>query len=124
MTILCAGDQVLSGREQSGLGKLPSLVFFNACEAGRIRRAPAVRKRVELSVGLAEAFLRGGVANYVGTYWPVGDDSASGFATTFYHDLLAGYSIGEALLAARHELQPWTPSTGPTTSTTATATSL
>ena len=105
--IVCAGGHVLSGRELSGLGNLPSLVFFNACEAGRIRRSSrdVLRKRVELSVGLAEAFLRGGVANYVGTYWPVGDDSASAFATTFYHDLLAGYSIGEALLAARHELQ-------------------
>jgi hypothetical protein len=104
--IVCAGGQVLSGRELSGLGNLPSLVFFNACEAGRIRRGPSfnLRKRVEVSVGLAEAFLRGGVANYVGTYWPVGDDSAKAFAASFYRDLLAGRSIGDALLAARHEL--------------------
>jgi CHAT domain-containing protein len=104
--IVCAGGQVLSGRELSGLGNLPSLVFFNACEAGRIRRAPSLslRKRVEVSVGLAEAFLRGGVANYVGTYWPVGDDSAKAFAASFYRDLLVGRSIGDALLAARHEL--------------------
>ncbi len=105
--IVCAGGQVLSGRELSGLGNLPSLVFFNACEAGRIRRASPgeLRKRVELSVGLAEAFLRGGVANYVGTYWPVGDDSASAFAASFYRDLLGGCSIGDALLAARHQLR-------------------
>ncbi len=104
--VVCAGDKVLSGRELSGLGNLPSLVFFNACEAGRIRRPSrhALRRRAEVSVGLAEAFLRGGVANYLGTYWPVGDESAGVFAVTFYRDLLAGSSIGDALLAARHEL--------------------
>jgi hypothetical protein len=101
--IVCAGDQVLSGRELSGLGNLPSLVFFNACEAGRIRRA-STRKRAQISAGLAEAFLCGGVANYVGTYWPVGDESASTFAASFYRDLLGGRSIGDALLAARNKL--------------------
>jgi len=106
--IVCAGGEVLSGRELSGLGNLPSLVFFNACEAGRIRRGGrrnALRKRVEISVGLAEAFLRGGVANYVGTYWPVGDAAAGAFAASFYSDLLAGSTLGDALLAARHELR-------------------
>jgi hypothetical protein len=101
--IVCAGARVLSGRELSGLGNLPSLVFFNACEAGRIRRA-STRKRVEISAGLAEAFLRGGVANYVGTYWPVGDESASTFAASFYRDILTGHSIGDALRAARNKL--------------------
>jgi CHAT domain-containing protein len=86
--ILCAGKVVLSGRDLVGLGNLPALVFFNACEAGRVRRAPArgtppaptMRQRIDANVGLAEAFLRGGVANYVGTYWPVGDDPAKLFA--------------------------------------------
>src|SRR5207247_4223026 len=35
--ILCHNRQVLSGADLVGLGNLPSLVFFNACEAGRIR---------------------------------------------------------------------------------------
>jgi CHAT domain-containing protein len=84
------------------------LVFFNACEAGRVRRGKdrkkselGITKRVERAVGLAEAFLRGGVANYVGTYWPVGDASAKRFAETFYKRLLEGQSIGQALQEGR-----------------------
>jgi hypothetical protein len=107
--ILCAGKVVLSGRDLVGLGNLPALVFFNACEAGRVRRAPArgtpgaptIKERIDTSVGFAEAFLRGGVANYVGTYWPVGDDPAKLFAERFYKGLMKGESISAALVASR-----------------------
>jgi hypothetical protein len=107
--ILCAGKVVLSGRDLVGLGNLPALVFFNACEAGRVRRAPTrgtsraptIRERIDTSVGFAEAFLRGGVANYVGTYWPVGDDPAKLFAERFYKGLMKGESISTALVASR-----------------------
>lgn len=107
--ILCAGQVVLSGRDLVGLGNVPALVFFNACEAGRVRQAPArgssaaptMRERIDRNVGLAEAFLRGGVANYVGTYWPVGDDPAKLFAERFYKGLMNGQSIGTALVASR-----------------------
>ena len=104
--IVCAGDERLRGEELASLGNLPTLVFFNACEAARIRRAkdctvPTIQTRVDTSVGLAEAFLRGGVANYVGTYWPVGDAPAKAFAEAFYTHLLNGTPIGDALLKAR-----------------------
>jgi pimeloyl-ACP methyl ester carboxylesterase len=104
--ILCHGDEVLSGAELAGLGNLPGLVFFNACETGRVRGGPPVEKigirtRIDQNVGLAEAFLRGGVANYVGTYWPVGDAAAKIFADIFYTAILAGKPISMALLSAR-----------------------
>lgn len=104
--IVCAGGERLRGDELASLGNLPTLVFFNACEAARIRRAsddeaPDIKTRIDTSVGLAEAFLRGGVANYVGTYWPVGDAPAKAFAETFYTGLLEGNPIGDALLEAR-----------------------
>jgi CHAT domain-containing protein/pimeloyl-ACP methyl ester carboxylesterase len=120
--VLCAGHQVLSGAHLAELTHLPALVFFNACESGRVRQAQAQRKkaakktrqkappaersgeRLTHSVGLAEAFLRGGVANYLGTYWPVGDASAEKFATTLYAALLHGQSISEALRAGRRAL--------------------
>jgi len=102
--MICAGRQVLSGRDLAGVGNLPSLVFFNACEAARVRKASPMRSRVERSVGMAEAFLRGGVANYVGTYWPVGDEAASVFANAFYTGLLQGATIGDALLAGRRKV--------------------
>ena len=53
------------------------------------------------SVGLAEAFMRGGVANFLGTYWPVGDAAAEAFARTFYTAILAGQPLGEALTRGR-----------------------
>jgi CHAT domain-containing protein len=106
--ILCAGHEVLSGADLSGLGNLPNLVVFNACESGRVRggTVPAaapetIRQRVEKTVGLAEAFLRGGVANYVGTYWPVGDEPAKVFAQNFYGTILEGKAVGQALISAR-----------------------
>ncbi len=109
--ILCHGTEVLGGSELAGVGNLPALIFFNACEAGRIRAARQsngqelhVAKRVQRAVGLAEAFLRGGVANYVGTYWPVGDASAKQFAESFYTELLNGNTIGNALQRGRRGL--------------------
>jgi pimeloyl-ACP methyl ester carboxylesterase len=108
--ILCAGNEVLSGADLAGVGSLPSLVFFNACEAARVRKrgSDVITERVRRNVGFAEAFLRGGVANYVGTHWPVGDAPAFSFARTFYEALIAGRSLGAALMAGRqavHELQ-------------------
>ena len=98
----------MRGADLASIGNLPSLVFFNACEAGRGRGKPDNRKKeltideqLERSIGLAEAFLRGGVANYLGTYWPVGDESAKGFAETFYGELLNKKTIGDALLQGR-----------------------
>lgn len=114
--IQCAGREVLSGAELAGLGSLPNLMVFNACEAGRIRGgakrprgAQRLRSRPEEAVGLAEAFLRGGIANYVGTYWPVGDAAAKSFAETFYAALLRGESIGDALLKARNQVRALDP---------------
>jgi CHAT domain-containing protein len=45
--------------------------------------------------------MRGGIANYLSTYWPVRDDAAETFATTFYQGVLNGAAIGAALLTAR-----------------------
>lgn len=116
--ILCAGEEVLSGAELSGLGNLPNLVVFNACEAGRIRSGADLKKRhleiprrLERAVGLAESFLRGGIANYVGTYWPVGDAAAERFAVVFYQQLLRGSTIGTALLHARNAVRSLKPAT-------------
>jgi CHAT domain-containing protein len=120
--ILCHGGEILSGADLSGLGNLPNLVVFNACESGRVRsvsrgaksaRAAKAAKKtkpaelteaVQKTAGLAEAFLRGGVTNYVGTYWSVGDAGAVTFATTFYPALLRGATVGDALLAARQAM--------------------
>jgi pimeloyl-ACP methyl ester carboxylesterase len=103
--LLCADGAVLRGADLDGIGNLPALVFFNACEAARVRR-PGRRKlpvtrQFRASPSLAEAFLSGGVANFIGTHWPVGDDAALTFSSRFYARLLAGDELGAATLAAR-----------------------
>jgi CHAT domain-containing protein len=45
--------------------------------------------------------MRGGVANFIGTWWPVSDTAATAFAGTLYRDLAKGRSIGDALNASR-----------------------
>ena len=106
--LLCARDEVLRSADLGGIATLPSLVFFNACEAARVRRpgSRAARRLVSQrrSSSIAEAFLASGVANFVGTHWPVGDDAALSFSSAFYRSLLAGRTLGEAMLAARRKV--------------------
>ena len=99
--ILCAGGRVLSGADLAAMDSVPALVFFNACESGRLRATVNPLRQLDRSVGFAEAFLRGGVANFIGTWWPVGDDAAAAFADALYRDLARGESIGAALNVAR-----------------------
>jgi len=40
----------------------------------------------------------------MGTYWPVGDESAAAFSKAFYRALLAGETMGEALLGGRQSV--------------------
>ncbi|MCU1329093.1 MAG: hypothetical protein JWN34_4463, partial [Bryobacterales bacterium] len=105
--LICAGEEILTGSDLTGISNLPSLVFFNACEVGRVRgKAPAESATAKAGsmAGVAEALMRGGIANFMSTYWPVGDASAETFATTFYEMVLAGQTIGNALLAGRKKI--------------------
>ncbi|MGA0026024.1 MAG: CHAT domain-containing protein [Steroidobacteraceae bacterium] len=105
--IYCAGGRVLSGDDLASLGALPALVCFNACESGRLRKAtPAPRLRaLRRGAGLAEAFLLGGVANFIGTWWPVGDEAAASFAGALYRGLARGDNLGTSMRAARAAVQ-------------------
>jgi hypothetical protein len=101
--ILAAGRVPLTGRDLADLQTLPALFFCNACESGRVRNKPPkpAAQRVEETTSFAEAFLVNGIAQFIGTYWPVGDDSAAAFATTFYQSVAGGAGVGDALLQAR-----------------------
>lgn len=111
--LLCAGEQVLRGGDLHDLGHLPALVFCNACEAARVRkrrpgagRSPARWFGLKRTMtGVAEAFLAGGVANFLGTHWPVGDDAALAFSQELYGALLGGVTLGESVLAARRRIE-------------------
>jgi CHAT domain-containing protein/pimeloyl-ACP methyl ester carboxylesterase len=127
--LICAppdqsNPSVLSGADLAGLGQLPMLIFLNACESARVRGLPdrggrkpnaAGKKqkkgkqakhpdRVRAAVSAAEALMRGGVANFVGTYWPVGDAAALDFATSFYASVLAGEPLGPSVTKARKKV--------------------
>ena len=109
--LFCANGEVLSGLDLATIDNLPSLMFFNACETALVRGpdatvAPAkdTSEAVQGGVGFAEALLRGGIANFIGTYWPVQDITANTFAASFYQSLLKGASLNEALLASRCKL--------------------
>ena len=110
--LLLWGESVLSGSDLAGASNLPFLVFFNACQAGRVRGGktrgddtPAATSVAQRSYSVAETMMCGGISNYLSTYWPVGDNAAETFAATFYQGVLNGSSIGAALLDARKAVQ-------------------
>ena len=47
------------------------------------------------------SFLSGGVANYLGTHWPVEDTAALAFSRALYDALTTGAALGDAVLGAR-----------------------
>lgn len=112
--IVCAGGEVLSGRDLESLGShLPPVIILNACQSGRVRRAG--RRNVEpefASASAAEAILNAGIMCFIATYWPVSDSGADIFAKVFYEQLLAGLKnaatpvpMGQAVLVARQALK-------------------
>jgi CHAT domain-containing protein len=56
------------------------------------------------SSSVAEAFLAGGVAAFIGTHWPVGDAAALAFSDCTYRQLLEGADLGAAVLSARRRV--------------------
>jgi hypothetical protein len=101
-------DGRLTAADLIEVGKVPQMIFLNACESGRIRGGPnggaaegAGAPRFAGQVSLAESFLLNGIANFIGTYWPVNDAAALKFAGTFYGGLLSGKSLSSAMREAR-----------------------
>ena len=81
------GGARLSAYELSRVDRVPKFVFSNACESG-ITPDRADRRNAALAPSFAEAFFQRGVANFVCTAWPVGDDAALNFALHVYSALL------------------------------------
>jgi CHAT domain-containing protein len=84
-------------RDLIRLSSLPALIFSNACEAGVIGR----RIHHTDKYGVAEALLRAGLINYIGTFWQISDAPGAFFAGKFYENLLKEKYIGESLMEAR-----------------------
>ena len=97
---------VLSAVDLAELETVPHLIFLNACQSGRVRDTRLETSDLQQTKhrSLAEGFILGGVRNFVGTYWVVGDNSARAFAQSFYKDLLDGAPIGLAMRRGRKML--------------------
>lgn len=91
---------VLTGRELQSLnGRVPSLVFANACNVSG--PTGLVESR---SGDLAETFLTWGVSAYLGTLWEVSDAAGADFARVFYRCLLGGEALADCINTARAAL--------------------
>lgn len=83
------GGSRLTAAEVLKARRVPRLVFANACHSAKVKDivlAPAPLP-VQMT-GMAEAFFKQGVANYLGTGWEVDDGLAAKFATKFYEQAL------------------------------------
>jgi hypothetical protein len=86
---------IMSANEFFKMRQVPRLVFANACHSAEIDQfvpeLAMINQRVAPIVqhaGLAEAFFRKGIRNYIGAGWAVEDGEALRFATEFYRQAL------------------------------------
>ena len=95
-------EGILTASELSKLTRPPLLVFSNSCQAGATSDWAGGYRYEGQAFGIGSAFLLAGVRNYVGTFWIVHDEESVLFAAAFYQGIVAGLSLGDALLQARH----------------------
>lgn len=103
--LLCAGDEVLTGKDLAGIARLPFLMMLNACQSARARGGPRRPVTPSAPRTVAETMLCSGIANFIGTYWPVDDLGASTFAGRFYGALIENKNLGDAMLSARDAIK-------------------
>jgi hypothetical protein len=111
---LFADGEVLTPAMLENTENAPALIFANACLSGSLSPGAASsaggktspRDDALLVASLADEFLRRGVADYIGTAWPVPDGPARTFAEIFYKTLFEDPSkhLGGALQEARMHL--------------------
>ncbi|MGE0729385.1 MAG: CHAT domain-containing protein [Acidimicrobiia bacterium] len=91
---LLAPGFVLNVDVVRSMPQVPDLVFLNCCDTGRI--GPS-----RWAAGLAREFMAAGARAVVAAGWPVNDTAAFAFAASFYEQLLAGKTFGDAVAVAR-----------------------
>ncbi len=104
---LFSGGNVLTANDLDRIDRIPKFIFANACQSGVLPSRPDLSSP-ELPAAFAEAFFKKGVANYICTAWPVGDDAALQFAVELYTYLLgdgtAPVETYEAMRQARRKI--------------------
>jgi CHAT domain-containing protein len=81
---------------------VPELVFINCCHLGKTSPSRS-GDYGQLAANLGVQFINMGVKAVVAAGWAVDDGAATVFAASFYRQLLAGESFGEAVRAARQD---------------------
>ncbi|HSC08164.1 MAG TPA: CHAT domain-containing protein, partial [Steroidobacteraceae bacterium] len=105
--VVMGKDMYLTALEVRQMRQVPELVFLNCCHLGRIEeriKAPDAEHREAfhlIASSLALEFIKMGVRAVVAAGWAVDDAVATLFARTFYEQLLAGVTLGEAVKQAR-----------------------
>ena len=90
----------LTRRRARGLRRERPLIFLNTCHGAR------VGFNLTGLGGWAQRLVdQLGVTAFVGALWEVHDELASNFAQTFYEELWAGKTLGEAFHAARQRIR-------------------
>jgi CHAT domain-containing protein len=89
----------LSPRMVAALRSTAPLFFFNACQSGRI--GFSLTRMGSWGARLIEF----GCGGFIGPLWQVTDAAALVFARSFYEAMMAGATIGEAMLKARCEVR-------------------
>jgi hypothetical protein len=107
-------DGLLTARELIQFSQAPRLVMADACWSAARPDVPAEEKllpgrRGALAPVLADEFLRVGTGHFIGASWPLPDDEARTFATSFYRALLdssgqGALSVGQAMRLSRETL--------------------
>lgn len=96
-SIIFRGGRLRAADVPQRLAGFP-IVFSNACETGI---AYDIEEAGRGWSGLAAAFIEAGAVNYIGSLWPVFDESSRRLAEEFYSLLNLGHSSGEALRRAK-----------------------
>ena len=124
--LVCDGKEVLRAEHLASVGSCRR--SFSAMRAKRLasasrpgRRPAAARLRGShrTMTGIAEAFLAGGVANFVGTHWPVGTKPPLPSPPRCTKPCCGASASAMPCLPAGNSCTQYLVSTGPTTSTTA-----
>lgn len=94
----------LQGSGSSGLRRSRPLVFLNACYGGRLAFG-----LTGLGGWADRLFYDANTSAFVGALWEVNDELAVAFSQTYYSNLAAGKTLGEALRLARLKVRDLNP---------------
>ena len=91
-------DGLLQARDIERLGLQQPLVVLAACQS-----AAGDYVRGEGVFSLARSFLEAGAGAVVASRWPIRDDEASKFFSSFYRGIGGGHTVAESLRLARED---------------------